>query len=139
VDIDAANHEDTVVTNIRVTTELGGTLGIFGPFTYVGSAADSTVIGPFTQYQISNAVAQNVGFTVTALNGGDSTQFALPIDKSFGSAKAIFSAKQKPTAFGGGYVQLATPVIPVESRSQAGRRTGIQYRRLTMDSASSAE
>ena len=39
----------------------------------------------------------------------------------------IFSAKQKPTACGGGYVQLAMPVISVESRFQAGRRTGIQF------------
>ncbi len=39
-----------------------------------------------------------------------------------------FSSKQKPTACGGGYVQLAMPVIPVESRFQAGRRTGIQFR-----------
>ncbi len=39
-----------------------------------------------------------------------------------------FSAKQKPTAYGSGYVQLAIPVIPVESRFQAGRRTGIQFR-----------
>jgi hypothetical protein len=39
-----------------------------------------------------------------------------------------FSAKQKPTACGGSYVRLAMPVIPVESRFQAGRRTGIQFR-----------
>ena len=40
----------------------------------------------------------------------------------------LLDVKQKPTAYGGGYVQLTMLVIPVESRFQAGQEPEFQFR-----------
>jgi photosystem II stability/assembly factor-like uncharacterized protein len=80
IDIDALNPNDTVKTSIVVTTEFGDSLGTFGPYVFVGTKADFTILGPFERSEISTRISQDVSFYFDAGPGGNPGTCSAPIE-----------------------------------------------------------
>ncbi|KPK67522.1 hypothetical protein AMJ82_10480, partial [candidate division TA06 bacterium SM23_40] len=72
----------TASTSIQITDDEGNDWGSYGPFTFTGSlTSDNVTIGPFTHFGVApDAPPEDVVFTFTLSNGGDTAQETVPVD-----------------------------------------------------------